>query len=461
MKNLFYIITLFFTIPFSTIGQESMQLIEKHFVKENRIIFRIVPTSKNMFELIKTNSIKVTRYDLSNNIISNEKIIEPMLNPYWEADTLNWMRLIRKDKNKAGFIYNAIFQKKSDPKLTVQQKDKQEKMVYDLMLLSCDFDSEIAKACGLFFIDSTIVKGTIYKYSFSVYANPKSLITNEKLSVNINTSLVSNNKQIENLSCKSKNKISALKWKAVDYKSDYSGYYVERSEDSIHFKKVNKAPIILLSTQFEKNKEYIFYNDTMPEVNKKYFYRIKGINFFGEDSSPSNIVSAYCSPIINSIPLIDSIVVVKNREVKIRWRMEDKKETKLPKTYVLMRSEKDNGIYKILFASKEILEYTDINPTSSNFYKVGAITINGDTIYSYSRMATIIDTIPPTVPIDMKATVDAKGNVTICWKKNKEQDMQGYKLFKANALSEEFVQLNNKFINDTFYRVSRKSWGAG
>ncbi len=451
MKRSFYIFIAFFILVHKIGAQENNKIFERHFTKEKKILFRIVPENKRTFELIKSNGLKITRYTLTNNVQSNEIVVNDFLHPYWETDSAKWLPLFRKEKNKTGFIYSVLFQNKSDAKQNIQQKEKQEKMVYDLMLLSCDFNPEVAKACGLFFVDSNITANTNYIYKISIYTNTTSVTTKEMYNVTLNSSILSTNKKITGLSARSKNKISTLKWKAVDYNSDYSGYNIERSDDSVNYKRINSTPIILLSSQFEKNKEYIFYNDTMPRTNKKYFYRIKGINFFGEESDPSNIINVFSSPPINSIPFIDSIFVVENRRVNIKWRMENNSETSLLKNYLLMRSEKDNGIYKTIYESKENLKYTDLTPQQSNFYKVAAVTYNNDTIYSYSRMATIIDTIPPAPPINLKATVDKKGIVTLQWQKNNETDLQGYKLFKANALNEEFVQINNKFITDTTY----------
>lgn len=451
MKRSFYIFVALFSLVKQLCAQENIKVFERHFTKEKKILFRIVPNNKRTFELIKSNGLKIKRYTLTNNTQTNETVVNDFLHPYWETDSAKWLPLFRKDKNKTGFIYNALFQNKADAKQNAQQKEKQEKMVYDLMLLSCDFNAEVAKACGLFFVDSNITSNTNYIYKIAIYTSTTAATTKEIYSVTLKSSILSTNKKITGLSARSKNKISTLKWKAVDYNSDYSGYNIERSDDSVNYKKINSTPIILLSSQFEKNKEYIFYNDTMPQINKKYYYRIKGINFFGEESEPSNTISALCSPPINSVPFIDSIFVVENRRVNIKWRMENNSETLHLKNYLLMRSEKDNGVYKTIYESKENLKYTDLKPQQSNFYKVAAVTYNNDTVYSYSRMATIIDTIPPSPPINLKAKVDKKGIVILQWQKNNETDLQGYKLFKANALHEEFVQINNKFITDTTY----------
>ncbi|MDO9000362.1 fibronectin type III domain-containing protein [Sediminibacterium sp.] len=451
MKKIAFILILLIGFIFLMKSQEKVQLHARHFIKKNKIIFRIVPDDKKVFELIKTNGLSITRYNLTNSGITNSVVVNDFLHPYWEADTLNWMRLIRQDKNKIGFVYNALHKNKADSKLPVQKRESQEEMVYSLMLLSCDFDSEIAKACGLYFVDSTIINSEKYVYQIAVYTSSTSLAMRKLLTINIDPLILSTNKQIVGLSGRGKNKITTLKWKVVDYKDNFSGYNVERSEDSLNFQKINNSPVILFSSQFEKNKEYVFYSDTMPQTNKKYFYRIKGINFFGEESEPSNIVANYSAPIINSNPLIDTIVVLENKKVKVKWRMENNAETNSVKNYVLLRSEKDNGVYKKMFESNTILNFVDLNPSSSNFYKVGAITFNNDTVFSFSRMATIIDTIAPSAPINLKAIVDKTGNVSISWSKGKESDLQGYKLFKANSLNEEFVQINSKFITDTFY----------
>ncbi len=449
MLKFYNIMILCLAIAFQTKAQSNMQIFEKHFVKSNKILFRISPNNKTVFEAMRRGPLKVTRFEVKNESANNEVIIEKMLMPYWEGDTANWLNLIRKDKNKGAFVYQSIFHNKGDDKVSPEKRVGQEKMVFDLLMLSCDLDAEIAKASGLFFIDSLINRNTLYKYKIELYTSPKT--TQELISVDVDPSILSTNKKINDLSSKSKNGISTLKWKAVSYNSDYSGYNIERSEDSIKFKRLNKTPVILLTSQFEKNKAFIEYKDTMQKTNKKYYYRVKGINFFGEESEPSNVVTNYNYPIINSNPLIDSLTVIQNKQIKIVWRMENKTETNYIKNYLLKRSEKDNGNYTTIFESTKALKFLDLEPLQTNFYKVAAITFNGDTLLSYSRMALIIDTIAPLSPKNLTASVDKKGNVLLKWNRSKEGDLQGYKLFKANDRREEFVQINNKFIKDTFY----------
>lgn len=148
----------------------------------------------------------------------------------------------------------------------------------------------------------------------------------------------------------------------------------------------------------------------------------------------------------------DTLNVLVNSKVKLSWRMDDATENKLPKKYIVVKSSKENGTYTMIYESKNKLSYTDVSPLPINYYKIGAITFDNDTIYSYSRLATIIDTIPPNPPKGLKATSDSKGNVLVSWDKNTEDDIQGYKIFKANAINEEFVQMNSQFLKSPEFK---------
>lgn len=450
MRIVSYILLLVVIGSTKLVAQTNDIVTAKHFTKKNKVILRILPKNKTSYDEITSKSMEVVRYENNNGVLTNSVVIEDLLRSFYIADTLNWMKLFRKDKDKTGFIYNMLYPNNPNEKLPTLEKTKFEKMTFDMMLLACDLDRDIANACGLYLADSSINNTKKYTYKLAMYTNSMSTITNPILSLDIDASQLSVNKNITNLNGKSKNKICTINWKASEYNSDYSGYNIYRSTDNLNFKKVNRSPVILLSTQFEKNKQYIHYSDTMREANKTYYYHVKGINFFGEESEPSNIFSSISITDVNSIPLIDSIKVIQNKVVLLKWRMADNKETALPKKYFLMRSDKDNGIYKTIYENSTNLNYTDRSPDQINFYKVGAVLLNDDTLFSYTRFANIIDTIAPTSPKGLKAIVDKKGLVTLSWATSKESDIQGYKLFKSNRLNDEFIQLNNKFITDTF-----------
>lgn len=423
---------------------QQQSLHAKAWIKEKEVVLRWAPFTKDVFDAGIKNGYKITRTDNNGNTV----VIAEGIKPFAQSDSV-WFKLFKTNPRAviaASVIYDISVSVK-DPK----KKKEGEATAYSLLLLSCDFDADVAAACGLLFRDKTIDNAKTYSYKITINYSGVGIKSNP-FDLKVNTSVISVNPFINDFSGIFKNKNVKLKWKAVLYNNDYSGYFIERSNDSVNFVRLNKSPVILLASQFEKNKEYIYYIDTFPKTKVKYFYRIRGINHFGEISEPSKTLSAIGYEPLNSFPVFDTIYTVNNREVYMKWRMQDKKENELPIEYFVTRAEKDRGSYIPIFKSSSKYEFLDKNPNSTNFYKVGAISYGGDTLFSYSYMALIIDTIPPSIPKGLKAKTDARGNVTITWDKNPEADVRGYKIFRSNALHEEFVQINSEFAIEPVFK---------
>lgn len=437
---------IFVLIPMCLQAQTKLLLHEKHFVKENKILFRLMPVNKTVFELIKSGGLKISRAEKIEGKLSNEVLLIKKLQPYWEADTSKWLKIYRKDKDKAAFVYQSLYRSKIGEQ---KSKDKSEELFFDLLMLSCSFDAEIAEACGLFFIDSTFDADKKYVYKIEIYDENETV--KEIMKVDIAPKPLSSNPNIDDLKVQNYKGVAVLKWNAEKYKSDYAGYLIERSEDSLSFYQRNKAPVVFVKTQFEKNKQILYYSDTMPDKYIKYYYRVKAINYFGEQSASSNYVVIKNHSIFKTIPVIDTLKVINNNKVFLHWKMESEGENLFPQKYLVYRSEKENAKYELIHSTKSTFGYVDRHPGLINFYKIAAISYENDTVYSYSRMANITDTIAPSSPKFFKANALKTGEIRFSWNKNPEKDIQGYKLFTANSKTDEMVQVNTKFIKDTLY----------
>ncbi|MGE0568873.1 MAG: hypothetical protein AB7O73_13085, partial [Bacteroidia bacterium] len=242
-----------------------------------------------------------------------------------------------------------------------------------------------------------------------------------------------------------------LKWNIDSINNQYSGYNVEFSFDNKNIKRLNKAPIISITNQFEPIKSFIEYNHKLQDTTCSIYYRYFGINFFGELSPPSNTISFNIGPQLHSQPQIDTLLVIKNQNIKIVWNMADKKENSKVKNFTLLVSEKDNGSYEPVYIGSNNY-FIDSPEYANNYYKVLAISYNGDTLESFSRLGLIIDTIPPKPPIIISYQTDSIGNTIINWQRNTESDLLGYKLFTANHPNEEFVQIHDSIIKSSYYK---------
>jgi hypothetical protein len=443
------ILQLFVLLSINSYSQNKV-VYAKSYVKKEAVLLRWVPSDKKVFDVAIKNGYKITRYIKENNVLAAPLTLQENYKPYSSKDTLKWAFLIQNSKN--GYIAYKMLGSDYKSKGPVSKEQlNNEQMFYNLLLLSCDFDPEIAKASGLYFKDTTINSSTTYVYKIEVNNMPSSLKYLPS-SIEVNAAVLSTNPKITNLQAIVKNKHVKLKWNAVNFKNDFGAYNVERSLDSINYTKINKSPVILVSSQFEKKKDFVTFDDTLPTLKTKYYYRIKGVNHFGEQSNSSNTVVCIGYNELKSFPIIDSIRTLDNQKVFVKWVMKDQSENNFVKEYVLLRAKKDKGLYSKVYQSQNAGSFIDEKPEASNYYKIGAVSYGNDTTYSYSSLALIIDTIPPAIPQGLKAKVDSKGNVVLSWTKNTETDMRGYKVFKANALNEEFVQIINEFAKTPEYK---------
>lgn len=416
------------------------------FVKNDSVLIRWAPSSPALFRIACEQGYRIVRTDLRNGeqkTITTEKIL-PL-----SKDNPQWPELV-KSSNGAALLNEFLFLPDGfGSNMTAEQKEAYLNTIFGFVLFSCDQSALLAKTAGLYYTDLSFEKGVNYKYTVELSGNPGN-IEYKKGEATVNTAVLSQNPVLDNLKGVFKNKIAKLKWDVSGLNEYYSAYNLERSSDNKNFRRLNHAPLAFTYTQFDKDKTEITFIDTMPEPDKKYYYRIRGINFFGEESSPSNVVEGRAFTEMLSFPVIDSLQIIQNKSVFIRWKLSDPAEAELVDKFLLLRAPADEGPYEVIFSSADKKVFTDNSPLPSNYYKIAAVSKGNDTLSSFSYLALIIDTIPPEKIKGLTAVSDTNGIVKIQWNAAPETDIQGYKIFRANSLSEEFVQINRQFVTETW-----------
>ena len=343
-----------------------------------------------------------------------------------------------------GFLYNVLFNKNSS-------NNKNENYYYGLAMLNCDYDTSLAKSAGLFFID-TVISKTKCAYLLQ----PKNLNEQKNIKPSIIITNAVNDDYLPNpdsLKSKlSKNEV-ALIWPEEKFKSFYTGYYIERSEDSINFKQLNTKPYTQIKTKDDKTKTEITYYDTSFKYNTNYFYRVRGLSFFGFKSNYSNIIKIKVTKPINISVSLDSVKTINDSIQKIIWHTAGYISKNELAGFNIYTSETEQGHYtkknKNLITEKNY--FIDLNPKTRTYYKVIAYNIYGDSTESNNIMALLPDIKPPISPKNLKGNIDSNGIVKLIWLSNKEKDLKGYRLFRCNSLNEEPVEISTKIIIDTTY----------
>lgn len=433
MKNsaLLFILVLFVT----SLTAQVDELAAVALVKKGKVILRWAPANSTLWRDANLKGYKIERISQSKyteNVADSLKFKNSSIALCfpWSQDDARWKPLLARNKN-AAFLYGTLYSQKKN--------ESNKEMAHGLLMKSCDLYKELGIAAGLYYIDSTINDNETYVYRVSngrrnviLQVTPKQINETQKLEPI--KALFGDRKAI--LGFVSKNR------------EDLSGYWIERSEDSIHFQAVNRSPFIHTVDPKQKESKESLFSDSLPQNNKKYFYRVAGISLFGESAVFSNIVSGMGRPALREFPLIDSTEIIKNSVVLIKFSMSPKFDTKLLKEFAVFRSDKRTGPFTCIASGLPVpgKTFRDEKPLESNYYKVCAISVYGDSSFSLATYASLIDETPPAIPIELKGTIDSSGLVKISWSPNNEKDLLGYRVFRCNSLYEQPFELTKKIL---------------
>jgi fibronectin type 3 domain-containing protein len=237
-----------------------------------------------------------------------------------------------------------------------------------------------------------------------------------------------------------------LYWNTSLYRTLFTAYYLEKSEDNVYFER-SEMPYTPLD-----DKDYMMYADSLAENGKTYYYRICGLNIFGEISKPSDIVSGKGVESLHVTPVITKTHIFDTQEVEIQWAF-DETEEPLVRSFDLLRSDNDRDAYQTVApdipANARSVRYKGLK--SSNYFRIAVNGLNGEQHVSFPVLVMPVDSIPPAAPQKLTAKADTTGAVALWWQANTEPDMLGYKVYRGNAKGEELIPLNREPQPDTQY----------
>jgi uncharacterized protein len=246
-----------------------------------------------------------------------------------------------------------------------------------------------------------------------------------------------------------------LTWK--DYPgASYSGYRVYRADaGSDNYKELTSTPVIAVTPTGALEPAIPTYHDTTIVNYKHYKYRVIGISPFAEMSQPAEVVAYGRDLTAPAAPVIENPEQTGRGRVQLKWTMPNNANLSDLNGFVVARSASAAGGFMQITPNplpKSAREFTD-NAASEEepYYMVGAVDTAGNVAPSLTAYVVIVDSMPPSPPKGLVATVDTTGIVTLKWSLGPEPDIVGYRVLWANDPSHEFTQRTNHPIQDTFF----------
>lgn len=410
------------------------------------VVLRWAPLNYRVWRAGNKNGYRVERFVLARNgrlLGQPEKsILIPSLKPMPEE---RWRGLVENDRYAAiaaQALYGDRFEanlKESDI-FTIVNKARENDQRFAFALFCADMSPATARASGLWFTDRQVTRGEKYLYR---------IVINSMDSLRGNVFLSADDRYLlpkpQNLKADFKDQLVSLRWDR-NGSIHYSAYLLERSEDGRHFVPVSDAVTLTVSPGENNDTRYEYAVDSLKERARIYYYRIKGITPFGEQSPPSDVVSGKSVTAVSQPPYISSVENHDNTSLELAWTFPGESESAI-KGFEVERASKPGG--RRLPLTTDLLpphtrHFTDTSPNTVNYYRVTAIGSDGQAYPSYIYFAETIDSIAPARPAGLQATVDDHGEVTLTWQHNEEPDIYGYRVYRAFHESEELAQVTSE-----------------
>ncbi|MFC4233249.1 hypothetical protein ACFOW1_15210 [Parasediminibacterium paludis] len=366
----------------------------------------------------------------SNNFI---KLNKNVILPISEA------QLSKYDTNS--YVFQAMVFLLSKPN-SEEARGAQDDQLYSLYFLNSSYETEAAVQSASAFVDTTIEKGKTYTYRVKV-ANTNINQTVANTFISAENSLLPKSPQ---LNAVFGNRTVAFDWNIKDVSAYYFATLLERSTDSIQFKRIG-LPYIKIPGENEKPEDSTVLKTTDAIPNKiKFYYRLKGINIFGLTGESANVVSGVGGPDLNVAPLIKSVDSTNRNKLTIAWTLPDSLNDVVDR-YEIYKSTKADTLFakvdEVKGGNTKQKEMSLIIKDESSYFKVKAIgNRNGQTTTSSPFFYQLIDSIPPAIPVGITGKVDSLGVVTLQWANNTEPDLLGYRVLRVLKRDGEFAILN-------------------
>ncbi|MDR1371096.1 MAG: hypothetical protein LBJ72_13385 [Dysgonamonadaceae bacterium] len=449
--NVFFL--LFFSASFLYGRQDTVNIQLNVRNVGDKVLLRWAVTTPRAWKLMNTTGFFVERYTIARggNILPEQerKLLTPTaLKPLPEEA---WGQIVNRDQYAAliaqslfGDSFEIIGMASSNAIEKIVDQAEELEQRHSFSLFSADMSFEAACYAGWGLTDNETAKGERYLYRV-IPASDKIIYTNGGYGFVVMDSYKELPPPVY-FSAEFGDKMALLSWNVRLQKSLFVSYWVEKSENGKNFKKMD-IPI----TSFQETPNgHLVYVDSLDQNNKTYYYRVRGQSMFGEISKPSEVISGKGIEELKAVPQITRYFINETGSAEIEWSF-DEAYNHLLQSFSLHRAVSDTSAYETVVA--------DIKPEGrrivfdrlqrSNYFTISANPHHGQPKVSFPVLILPVDTVPPSQPSGLQASVDSTGIVSISWEPNQDIDILGYKIYRGNKAGEELIAIHKEPVIDT------------
>lgn len=462
MRHIKVISLLIFCCTYSIMGYAQQKLTSeirgRAEIQSNRILLRWIPTDAESWALLNEYGVRVERLTVSRSgTVLNKPEVSILANILKPMETEKLKDLAEKYPMGA-VIAQAIFGKDFEislgesPLSKAIALDEARQQRYLFSLYAADLCFPVAKEVGWGWEDTDIRDNERYLYRITplVPKKKRNITQGAIFAVPADkTKLVSP----MGLSVQCSEAGAQLTWDYNTLSYLYSAYFVERSEDGIHFKQISELPVTRMADTDKNPHAPITYLDSIP-LGKTIYYRVVGVTPFGSKGEYSAVVSGIAYPALKEAPMITDSKFDKVGGADIAWQFDSAHQDLISGFNILHST--DDKTYSTLANNIGANERNyHIEKIGKNiYYKVEAKAKHGASTHSLPVLIQPVDSVPPAIPQGLKAHIDSLGAVHLSWDANHDADIYGYRLYRGQTRGEELIPITDLAIRETYYTDS-------
>lgn len=443
MKNL--LVLLFILICNCSFSQSKlMSVVVK--VERNQVLVKWFPASYDDMKKLIDKGATVDR-------VETKTSSDPKTLDYSRATTTKiepvQNRLKALDPNGAE---TAKFQALLEPFLIgTAPSDEAKNYMYALAILENSISEAFGELIGSQYTDGSIEKGKTYAYRIKIEGV-------ETAYALVSTNDLTEYPKIDNFSISlDQKKAVELKWNSKKYQELGYGFQLEKSIDSPkEGTYLTAQPYVPVRSQDVKEGSDDFFRDLDLKEGKTHYYRLIGLNYFGQPVMFSEWQEIYVPNHVHADVYIDSIYAKGQERFVLGGATSFDSKAKNIAGYALYQSKQKDSRFQLLETKKTtdstFIFTVKMEKTGDQFYyKVVGFSADNDSVYSLPNYFFTLDQEPPQAPTAITGTVDSLGIVKLHWNAPADKDLQGYKILRANDKKEDFIERNKTFSLATDY----------
>ncbi len=253
--------------------------------------------------------------------------------------------------------------------------------------------------------------------------------------------------ELPELSSKWKSKRVDLSWSHQGYTDVFNFYDVYFSKDGQSWMKTDST---IVNFSGEESHPDLLLNSVVKQVphnDSTYWFKLHGIDFFGDRTKAFSIVKGSASKGIQVSPYWISIQQLRSNEAHLKWNIPEAVRPEVQE-YRIYVSEYYDGPYipDTIGISPSIFEMKRRIPFKSAYFRIIAVDKNQEEFASFPQLIVGVDTLAPAVPVNLKYEIDTTGILNITWDENDEEDFIGYKLFYCYDTTVDMTLAHNNYL---------------